>query len=236
MVIENFVMALIQLQGVCKTYFTGEVPTPVLHDISLDVEAGDFVSITGPSGAGKSTLLHILGFLDNQTGGKYFFDGKRMDRYTDIEMARIRNEKMGFVFQSFNLLPRTSVLENVKLPLLYSRKNPDEWEKCVIKAIDEVGLSHRTWYEPSQLSGGERQRVAIARALVNNPSVIFADEPTGNLDTHSGDSIMKILRKLNRGGHTIILITHEPHIARQAKRMIHIVDGKIDSDVVNRKR
>ena len=229
-------MALISLEGVCKTYFSGDVSTPVLHEVSLDIKSGDFLAITGPSGAGKSTLLHILGFLDKQTGGRYFFDGKRMDRYTEKESARIRNERMGFIFQSFNLLPRTSVFENVKLPLLYSHVDPKEWDERVMNAIDAVELSHRKDYEPAQLSGGERQRVAIARALVNDPSVIFADEPTGNLDTRSGDIIMKILGKLNRGGHTIILITHEVDIARQARRTVHIVDGKVDRDVVNRKR
>ncbi len=223
-------MSLIQLKNINKTYFTGEVPTPVLHDISLEIESGEFVSIMGPSGAGKSTLLHIIGLLDEQTEGDFLFEGKRASTYSEKEIARIRNEKMGFVFQSFNLLPRTSVLENVKLPLAYSQMEPSEWDDQALKAIESVGLSHRLDHDPSQLSGGERQRVAIARALVNAPSVIFADEPTGNLDSTSGEAIMKILKNLNRDGHTIILITHEPEIAHQAKRLIHILDGRIDSD------
>ncbi len=230
-------MSLIHLQKINKTYFTGDVPTPVLHNISLEIEAGEFVSIMGPSGAGKSTLLHILGFLDAQTSGTYQFHDKKMDDYSETERARVRNEKMGFIFQSFNLLPRTSVLENVKLPMSYSRVKTNEWESRALEAIESVGLSHRLDHEPSQLSGGERQRVAIARALINTPSVIFADEPTGNLDTHSGDNILHILQKLNHEGHTIILITHESYIAEHAKRVIHIVDGKVDRDtrIGNRK-
>ncbi len=223
-------MSLIQLKDINKTYFTGEVPTPVLHDLSLEIKSGEFVSIMGPSGAGKSTLLHIIGFLDGQTSGTYFFEGKEFSDYSEAETAQIRNEKMGFVFQSFNLLARTSVLENVKLPLAYSQVLPHKWNNRALAAIEAVGLSHRLDHDPSQLSGGEKQRVAIARALINKPSVIFADEPTGNLDSASGEAIMKILKNLNQEGHTVILITHEPDVAHQAKRIIHIVDGRIDSD------
>ena len=227
-------MTLIKLEHIKKSYFPGEVEVPVLHDLSLNIEQGEFISIMGPSGAGKSTLLHILGFLDNHTGGHYIFDGKHMNSYDEEEQAKVRNERMGFVFQAFNLLPRTSVLENVKLPLLYSKISSDEWDEKALAAIKSVGLTHRVHHDPSQLSGGEKQRVAIARALVCNPSVIFADEPTGNLDSHSSASIMKVIKKLHKQGHTIILITHEHDIAEFSDRKIHIVDGKIDSDKVIR--
>ena len=227
-------MPIIKLKKICKTYYTGEVSTPVLHDINLEIEKGEFVAIMGPSGAGKSTLLHILGFLDDQTSGMYIFGGKRMHTYSEEEKAHVRNEKLGFVFQSFNLLSRTSVLENVKLPLLYSKEKLSNWDDIAEKAIESVGLSHRLDHHPSQLSGGEKQRVAIARSLVNNPSVIFADEPTGNLDTHSSAGIMKIFQKLNKDGHTVILITHEPDIAKYARRTIHIVDGRVDRDTKKR--
>ena len=223
-------MSLIQLKKICKTYYTGEIATPVLHDINLEIKKGEFVAIMGPSGAGKSTLLHILGFLDDQTDGAYIFDGKKMHTYSEEEKAQVRNEKLGFVFQSFNLLPRTSVLENVKLPLFYSKESPSLWDNIATEAVDSVGLGHRLHHYSSQLSGGERQRVAIARSLVNKPSVIFADEPTGNLDTKSSKDIMKIFQNLHKQGHTIILITHEADIAKYAERMIHIVDGRVDSD------
>jgi len=219
-----------KLSQITKTYYTGEVPTPVLHDVSLEINKGEFVSIMGPSGAGKSTLLHILGFLDNQTSGNYFFDGKQMIDYSEDEIAQVRNEKLGFVFQSFNLLPRTSVLENVKLPLFYSQTARSKWKDLALRAIESVGLSHRINHDQMQLSGGERQRAAIARALVNSPSVIFADEPTGNLDSKSGADVMKIFQQLNDNGHTVILITHEMDIAKHANRLIHIVDGRVDSD------
>ena len=223
-------MSIIQLKKICKTYCSGALSTPVLHDIDLEIHKGEFVAIMGPSGSGKSTLLHILGFLDDQTSGAYFFEGKKMNSYSEEEKARVRNDKLGFVFQSFNLLPRTSVLENVKLPLLYSTEKSSCWDEIAREAIASVGLSHRLDHHPSQLSGGERQRVAIARSLVNNPPVIFADEPTGNLDTRSSAAIMKIFQKLNKEGRTVILITHEAAVASYAQRNIHIVDGKIESD------
>jgi putative ABC transport system ATP-binding protein len=188
----------------------------------------------GPSGSGKSTLLHILGFLDKQTGGEYFFESKKVSDYTKAELAHLRNQKMGFVFQSFNLSPRASVLDNVKLPLLYSEVLEKDWDKLAKQAIKAVGLSHRLDHKPSQLSGGEGQRTAIARALVNSPEIVFADEPTGNLDSKSGKSVLEILNLLNQQfGHTIILVTHNKDIAGYAKRIITLMDGKIESDIKN---
>ena len=224
-------MAIIKSKNISKTYYTEEVETPVLHGLDFEIEEGEFVAIMGPSGSGKSTLLHILGFLDDQTGGTYHFNGKKISDYTGSEIAHIRNKEMGFVFQAFNLLPRTSTYDNVKLPLVYSDYPEKEWDEMIMKAIEAVGLEHRTDFETSQLSGGEKQRVAIARALVTNPTVIFADEPTGNLDSKSGKMIIEILQKLNKKDkHTIILITHESETANCAERIIHIKDGKIDSD------
>lgn len=226
-------MALIELQKIDKTYNTDGLLTPVLKQVSFKIDKGEFVAIMGPSGSGKSTLLHILGFLDHPTAGQYIFDGKLVTEYDELEIARLRNERVGFVFQAFNLLPRTSVLDNVRLPLLYSRVKSREWTAFAEKAIKEVGLEHRLHYHPNQLSGGEKQRAAIARALINNPDVIFADEPTGNLDTANSAQVMKIFTDLNKEGHTIILITHEPDIARYAKRVIFVRDGKIESDKQN---
>lgn len=224
-------MSLIEINDLKKTYYSEGVETQALRGVSFDIKTGEFVAIMGPSGSGKSTLLHILGFLDRPTGGKYLFDGKTINDYSEEELAHIRNKKMGFIFQTFNLLSRTSVLENVKLPLLYSGIKESLWDEMALKAIDSVGLSHRSHHQPSQLSGGEQQRAAIARALVNSPQVIFADEPTGNLDSKSGQIIMEILQKLNdEEGHTIVLITHETYTAENAERIIRILDGKVESD------
>ena len=228
-------MALLELKGIEKRYPDG---TRALRRVSFEVDAGEFVAIMGPSGSGKSTLLHVIGFLDRQTKGTYRFAGKTMDDYSSEEIAHVRNKKMGFVFQMFNLLPRTTVLENVKLPLLYSDLKESLWEEWASSAIEAVGLAHRMDHETSQLSGGERQRVAIARALVNNPQVIFADEPTGNLDSESGQVIMEILQKLNNEkGHTILLITHEKYTAEHAKRKIFLRDGEVveDKEIVYRR-
>jgi putative ABC transport system ATP-binding protein len=221
---------LITVKDLEKEYRTDEVVTHVLHDLSFNIESGEFVSIMGPSGSGKSTLMHILGLLDRATGGEYIFEGKDVTKLDDNELAILRNEKIGFVFQSFNLLPRTTVLDNVKLPLTYSKKKID-FDAQARAVLESVGLSHRLQYYTNQISGGEKQRVAIARALVNKPSVIFADEPTGNLDSKSGIQVMEILQHLNNLGNTIILVTHETFTAEHAKRIIKIRDGNIVDDM-----
>jgi putative ABC transport system ATP-binding protein len=224
-------MALIEVNSLRKVYASEAVATVALDGVSFKVEKGEFVAIMGPSGSGKSTLLHILGFLDRYTSGEYFFDGKEMSDYAEEELAKTRNQKMGFVFQSFNLLSRTSVLENVKLPLLYSPVPEAEWENLALRALEAVGLTHRLRHLPSQLSGGEKQRAAIARALVLNPQVIFADEPTGNLDSKSGQMVMETIQNLNEEhGHTVILITHETYTAEHAGRIIRLKDGRIESE------
>jgi putative ABC transport system ATP-binding protein len=222
-------MAVIEVKGLEKIY-RDEVETVALRGLDFSIENGEFVSIMGPSGSGKSTLLHILGFLDRLTGGDYLFENKSMNDYSDEELAQIRNSRMGFIFQAFNLLPKTSVLENVKLPLLYSGVKESLWNVIDLNAIEAVGMSHRVDHEPAQLSGGEKQRVAIARALVNNPSVIFADEPTGNLDSKSGGQVMELLEKLHNDGHTVILVTHETYTAEYAHRLIKIKDGLVEVD------
>lgn len=221
-------MEIINVADLEKTYYTGDVTTRVLRGLSFDIQKGEFVSIMGPSGSGKSTLLHMLGFLDTPTGGSYHFDGKDINAHTDDERAHIRNKRMGFVFQTFNLLPRLSVRENVALPLIYSDIPQSEWSERTKEAIKTVDMSHRIDYNPMQLSGGERQRVAMARALVNKPDIIFADEPTGNLDTKSGEQVMDAIEKLNKKGHTVVLITHETYTASYAKRIIHLLDGEIE--------
>lgn len=225
-------MPLMQIKNLEKTYQDEAVATQVLKGLSFEINEGEFVAIMGPSGSGKSTLLHILGFLDKPSTGEYVFGGKSAEKYSEEEIAHVRNKKLGFIFQSFNLLPRTTVLENVKLPLVYSGGKEELWDKMARDAIDSVGLTHRLDFEPSQLSGGEKQRVAIARALVNNPQVIFADEPTGNLDSKSGELVMEIIQKLHaEKGHTIILITHETYTAEYAERIIRLYDGQVESDI-----
>ncbi len=228
---------LIRVEKLYKEFVSGEVVTPVLKGLSFEIAQGEFVSIMGPSGSGKSTLMHILGLLDRPSSGKYNLSGKDVTELDDDELARLRSERIGFVFQSFNLLPRTTVLENVKLPLIYAQDKSRADERAT-KVLSSVGLKHRLHYYTNQISGGEKQRVAIARALVNQPSVIFADEPTGNLDSKSGMQIMEILQRLNDAGNTIILVTHETYTAEHAKRIIKIRDGEIISDepVKNRRR
>jgi len=223
-------MALIEAHNLEKIYVTGKVKTPALQDVTFQIKEGEFISIMGPSGSGKSTLLHMLGFLDRNSGGEYRFDGKTIDDYSQNELAHVRNKRMGFVFQAFNLLARATVIDNVMLPLLYSDIPEKLWKGMAEKAIDSVGLSHRISYHTAELSGGERQRVAIARALVNNPPVVFADEPTGNLDSKSGEQVMEIIEALHSEGKTIILITHETYTAEYAGRILTLVDGRIESD------
>ena len=224
-------MAVIEVDHVVKTYISEGTETTALAGVSVSVKEGEFVAIMGPSGSGKSTLLHILGFLDRPTSGSYRFDGKEMSEYSDEELAIIRNGKMGFIFQSFQLLPRMSVFDNVKMPLLYSGIKEEHWDDMARKSIHGVGLDHRIDHDASKLSGGEKQRVAIARALVNGPQVVFADEPTGNLDSKSGKAVMDIIQKLNEDeGITVVLITHETYTAEHAERIIRVKDGLIESD------
>ena len=222
--------SLIQLKNISKTYASEGVETKALRNADFQVEKGEFLSIMGPSGSGKSTLMQILGFLDSPSGGQYLFEGRDIAEFSPDELALTRNKKIGFVFQSFNLLPRTSVYENVELPLLYDQKPDGKNRDKIMAALKSVGMEHREKYLSNQLSGGEKQRVAIARALVNDPEVVFADEPTGNLDSHSGLQVMKILQGLNKSGHTVILVTHETYTAEHAKRIIYIKDGQIVAD------
>jgi len=224
--------SLIQVQNLCKTYGDDDVKTQAVCGVSFEIEKGEFVSIMGPSGSGKSTLMQLLGFLDKPTNGNYLFEGEDTKKLSEDELAKIRNKKIGFVFQTFNLLPRTTVFENVELPLLYDDKHASKKENKVKidAALKSVSIDHRTNYYSNQLSGGEKQRVAIARALVNDPDIIFADEPTGNLDSRSGVQVMKILQDLNKRGKTIILVTHETFTAQHAKRIIYVKDGNIVAD------
>lgn len=222
--------SMIQLTHVSKSYENAGVKTPVLHDVNLEISEGEFVAIMGPSGSGKSTIMHILGFLDRASKGKYIFRGRDVTGLSDEELAYLRNQEIGFVFQAFYLLPRTTVLDNVLLPTLYMKEKNPNARRDALAILESVGLSHRVGHFSNQLSGGEKQRVAIARALVNHPSVIFADEPTGNLDSKSGKQIMEILQDLNGAGTTVILVTHEKYTSEHAKRIIMIRDGKILSD------
>ncbi len=220
---------LIELKKIVKNYDNGGVITRVLRGVDLSIEEGEFVAIMGPSGSGKSTLMHTIGFLDRPTSGEYFFDGENTKDFIDDELAHIRNNRIGFVFQSFNLLPRTSVLDNVVLPLSYSKDKRGHESKAK-KALESVGLADRLHYMSNQISGGQKQRVAIARALVCDPKVIFADEPTGNLDSKSGSTVMNILERLSKEGKTIILVTHDMNVALHANRIVTIRDGEIVSD------
>ncbi|MBO8170177.1 MAG: ABC transporter ATP-binding protein [Thermoanaerobacteraceae bacterium] len=221
---------LIEVKHVSKIYRMGDTEVRALDDVSLNVEKGEFVAIIGPSGSGKSTLMNILGCLDSPSEGDYIFDGKNVSKLTDNEMAEIRNKNIGFVFQNFNLLPKLTALENVELPLIYAGQKPSRYKKKAMELLNAVGLSGRIHHKPTELSGGQQQRVAIARALATDPSIILADEPTGNLDTKSGVEIMNIFQRLNEQGKTIIIITHDPSIAGYCKRMVHIQDGKIIKD------
>lgn len=228
---------MIECQNIAKTYKSGDVQTNVLKDITFKIREGEFVAIMGPSGSGKSTLMHILGALDSPTDGKYFFDNQDVSELSSEELAKIRKNKIGFVFQAYNLLPRATVLRNVMLPLMYAGVDRQKREEKAIEALVASGLPDDRWHHFSnQLSGGQMQRVAIARALVNNPALILADEPTGNLDTKTGEIVLETFGKLNKEqGRTIVLITHERYVAEHANRIIHILDGKIIKDEVLKK-
>jgi putative ABC transport system ATP-binding protein len=221
---------MIEVKDLKKAYTEEETPTQALRGVTFSIEKGEFVSIMGPSGSGKSTLLHILSFLDRPTGGSYTFLGKQIDDMDDRELAHVRNKAMGFVFQSFNLLSRLSVYENVEIPLLYSDIPESKRKARIEEAVAAVGISEKLHTQAGKISGGQKQRVAIARALVTNPDVIFADEPTGNLDSKSGLQIMQILDDLHKAGHTIVLVTHETQTAEFANRMIVIKDGVVEHD------
>lgn len=228
---------LIQLKNIHKSYPLDGFNLEILKGINLEIAAGEFVAIMGPSGSGKSTLMNILGCLDTPTFGEYILDGENIEHLSGDQLAEIRNRKIGFVFQGFNLLSRTSAIENVELPMVYAGVPDKDREERAAKALDSVGLHERMHHQPNQLSGGQQQRVAIARAIVNEAPIIFADEPTGNLDTKMSVEIMDLFTKLNENLHrTIILVTHEEDIALFAKRIIKIVDGEIHSDIINKKR
>ena len=221
---------LINIQSIAKIYKMGKIEVSALRGVTFQIEKGEFVSIMGSSGSGKTTLMDILGCLMRPTKGKYFLEGQDVSELKEDQLAEIRGQKIGFVFQGFNLLARTSALHNVELPLLYSNTSKKERRERAYQALQSVGLENRVHHRPNELSGGQQQRVAIARALVNNPSIIFADEPTGNLDSQSGKEIMEIFDKLHQQGSTIIMVTHERDIAEHAKRIIHLKDGQIIED------
>jgi putative ABC transport system ATP-binding protein len=222
--------SVIDLKKVSKKYEMGEEEFYALKDISLKIGRGEFVAIIGPSGSGKSTLMHVIGLLDKPSSGEVFLEGEEVHNLSEIKQAELRNKHIGFIFQVFNLLPRTSALENVEMPLIYSGISKSERDERALKALNIVGLGEKLQNKPSQLSGGQQQRVAIARALINNPSIILADEPTGNLDSKSGEEILSLLSKLNKEGNTIVVVTHDLDIAKRAKRVITLRDGEIISD------
>jgi len=221
---------MIAMENVDKVYRMGEVDVAALKDVSLQVEKGDFVSIMGPSGSGKSTLMNIIGCLDVPTAGSYELDGIAVGGLSDNQLAEIRSKKIGFVFQTFNLLPRESAIDNVELPMVYNDMSDKECKEIALKVLKTVGLAHRAKHRPAEMSGGERQRVAIARALVNNPSILLADEPTGNLDSRTGEEIMEIFQKLNDDGITIVLVTHERDIAEYSHKIIRLRDGSVEGE------
>jgi putative ABC transport system ATP-binding protein len=221
---------VIDIENITKHYVMGEETVHALRGVSLQIRPNEYLAIMGPSGSGKSTLMNMLGCLDTPSSGRYFFNGKDVSAMDDDELAGIRNHEIGFVFQTFNLLPRSTSLRNVELPLIYAGLDPEVREEKAAQALQDVGLGDRMHHKPNELSGGQRQRVAIARALVNDPSIILADEPTGNLDSKTGEEIMQLLENLYQRGNTIILVTHESDIARHARRTVHLRDGLIESD------
>ncbi len=221
---------MIRIEGLRKVYKNGSIEVEALKNINVEINKGEFVAIMGPSGSGKSTFMNILGCLDRATSGLYILDDKKIEDLADNVLAEVRNQKIGFVFQSFNLLPRITALKNVELPMIYAKVSAKDRREKAMHALERVGLTDRVHHRPNELSGGQRQRVAIARALVNNPAIILADEPTGNLDSKSGYEVMEIFKALNKEGATIILVTHEPEIASQTKRIISFRDGEVIDD------
>lgn len=227
-------MSIVKLEGVSKVYGFGEAATVAVDDVSLEIKKGEFVAIMGPSGSGKSTLMNIMGLLDRPTHGTYILSGENVSNFKDGKLAHIRRDRIGFVFQSFNLLPRLNALDNVALPLAYTAFGKIKQLNKAGEMLERVGLGDRQYYMPNQLSGGQVQRVAVARALINNPSIILADEPTGNLDTHSSENIMELLQEIHEGGNTIVMITHNPELAKYASRIIMMRDGRIESEEINK--
>jgi len=225
------IFMLIKLENIAKDYIDEELVTPALRGVSFEINQGEFVAVMGASGSGKSTLMHIIGFLDKSTRGKYFFDKEDTSKFDDEKLAQIRNAKVGFVFQTYNLLARTSVWDNILLPTIYTPNlNKKEIEERARELLNKLGLSHRIDFRPNQLSGGEQQRAAIVRALINQPRLILADEPTGNLDSKSGQEVMEVLQDLNKEGHTILMVTHEKYVAECARRILVLKDGEVISD------
>ena len=229
-------MSLIRLQNISRRYQMGAETVHALRGVSLEIARGEYVAIMGPSGSGKSTLMNLLGCLDTPTAGSYELNGVQVSQMDDNDLAEIRNREIGFVFQTFNLLARSNALRNVELPLIYAGVPAEERRKTALDALTQVGLADRVHHKPNELSGGQRQRVAIARALVNNPAILLADEPTGNLDSKTGNEIMALFEELSRKGHTIIVVTHEEDIAMRARRIIRLRDGLIASDLLQRER
>ncbi|HYW94994.1 MAG TPA: ABC transporter ATP-binding protein [Bacteroidales bacterium] len=224
---------IIQLESIVKNYWVGTIVVKALQSVSLSINRNEYVAIMGPSGSGKSTLMNLIGCLDTATSGKYILNGTDVSKMDDNELADVRNTEIGFVFQTFNLLPRYTALENVMLPLIYAGKSKSFREERAMKVLQDVSLSDRTHHRPNELSGGQRQRVAVARALVNDPSIILADEPTGNLDSKTSEDIMALFGEIHRRGNTVILVTHEEEIALHAHRIVRLKDGHIDADYVN---
>jgi putative ABC transport system ATP-binding protein len=229
-------MNVINIRNISKTYVMGTEEVHALHDVTIQIDRGEYVAIMGPSGSGKSTLMNILGCLDTPSTGLYEFNGVNVSEMNDNELAKIRNKEIGFVFQTFNLIPRSDALHNVELPLIYGGVNSHERKRLAAESLQHVSLGDRMHHRPNELSGGQRQRVAIARALVTKPSIILADEPTGNLDTKTGDEIMLLLEELHHNGNTIILVTHEEYIAEHANRIIRLRDGKVEKDEIVAKK